>query len=173
MTREEAITELNILKEDYWDDDGYGHETKQYGDTMLALDMAIEALSAEPCEDCRTCNKWSECECGEKGHKNGTSIGYSIGECKDYKPCEDTISRREVLRIASHATLSVNDVVSMIEKLPSVTPKQKMGRWIEHKHNGSSHLECSECSVWFARIHLVRNSYCPNCGTKMEREGTE
>lgn len=48
MTREEAIRELEILKEEYWDDDGYGHETKQYYDTMLALDMAIEALEQEP-----------------------------------------------------------------------------------------------------------------------------
>lgn len=45
MTKEEAIKELEILKQDYWDDDGYGHETKQYDDTMLALDMAIEALN--------------------------------------------------------------------------------------------------------------------------------
>ncbi len=35
--------------------------------------------------DCRNCEKWKECECGEKGHKNGTSIGYSIGECKDFE----------------------------------------------------------------------------------------
>ena len=48
MTREEAIKELEILKEDYWDDDGYGHETKQYDNTMLALDMAIKALEQEP-----------------------------------------------------------------------------------------------------------------------------
>ena len=47
MTREEAINELEILKQDYWDDDGYGHETKQYDDTMLALDMAIEVLKQE------------------------------------------------------------------------------------------------------------------------------
>lgn len=51
MTREEAIKELKILKEEYWDDDGYGHETKQYDDTMLALDMAIKALEQEPCDD--------------------------------------------------------------------------------------------------------------------------
>ena len=48
MTREEAIQELEILKEEYWDDDGYGHETKQYDDTMLALDMAIKALEQAP-----------------------------------------------------------------------------------------------------------------------------
>ena len=51
MLREDAIRELKILKEDYWDDDGYGHETKQYDDTMLALDMAIKALEQEYCED--------------------------------------------------------------------------------------------------------------------------
>ena len=44
MTNEEAINELKILKEDYWDDDGYGHETKQYDDTITALDMAIKSL---------------------------------------------------------------------------------------------------------------------------------
>jgi hypothetical protein len=47
MTKEDAINELETLKQDYWDDDGYGHETKQYDDTMLALDMAIEALKQE------------------------------------------------------------------------------------------------------------------------------
>ena len=34
--------------------------------------------------DCRNCDKWKTCENGEKGHTNGTSIGYSIGECRDY-----------------------------------------------------------------------------------------
>ena len=47
MTREEAITELKILREDYWDDDNYGHETKRYDSTILALDMAIKALEQE------------------------------------------------------------------------------------------------------------------------------
>lgn len=50
MTKEETIENLKILKEDYWDDDGYGHETKQYDDTIFALDMAIKALEQEPCE---------------------------------------------------------------------------------------------------------------------------
>lgn len=59
MTREEAIKELEILKEDYWDDDGYGHKTKQYDDTILALDMAIKALEQEPIldRDCEHCSK--------------------------------------------------------------------------------------------------------------------
>ena len=39
-------------------------------------------------EDCRNCKQYKLCPCGEKGHENGTSIGYSIGECKDYKPSD-------------------------------------------------------------------------------------
>ena len=49
MIIEEAIVNLEKLKEDYWDDDGYGHEAKQYDDTILALDMAIKALERERC----------------------------------------------------------------------------------------------------------------------------
>ena len=60
MTKEEAIEELKILKEDYWDDDGYGHETKQYDDTMLALDMAIKALEQEPSSS-ENPNRWIPC----------------------------------------------------------------------------------------------------------------
>lgn len=44
MTNEEAVEKLKILKEDYWDGDGYGHESKLYDDTVVALDMAIQAL---------------------------------------------------------------------------------------------------------------------------------
>ena len=51
MTREEAIKELKILKEDYWDDDSYGHETKQYENTILAIDIAIKTLEKEPILD--------------------------------------------------------------------------------------------------------------------------
>ena len=44
---------------------------------------ALPPVTRQP--DCRDCAKWKECECGEKGHKNGTSQGYSIGECNDFK----------------------------------------------------------------------------------------
>ena len=36
-------------------------------------------------KDCRDCKQWNECPCGKRGHENKTSIGYSIGECKEYK----------------------------------------------------------------------------------------
>lgn len=40
-------------------------------------------------KDCRNCKKWDECPCGKEGHTNGTSNGYSIGECKEYEPNEE------------------------------------------------------------------------------------
>lgn len=55
-----------------------------------------------------------------------------------------------------------------LKALPPVNPQAKTGHWIEHERNGIAHIECSECSSWFLRSHLVRNSYCPNCGTKMQ-----
>lgn len=38
--------------------------------------------------DCRDCKEFEDCPCGKNGHENGTSQGYSIGECKDFKPQE-------------------------------------------------------------------------------------
>ncbi len=53
MTREErekVINNLKILKEDYWEDDGYGHETEDYKEMMWSLDIVINALE-ESCDD--------------------------------------------------------------------------------------------------------------------------
>ena len=108
------------------------------------LEMAIKALEPEPCEDCRNCKKWDECLCGKEGHENGTSKGYSIGECKDYEPCEDFISRQAVFSFIRSLTrwcvksedgkfhnigLLYDDVMFGIDKLPSITPKEKTD-WI-------------------------------------------
>jgi hypothetical protein len=53
MTREQAIKELKIIREDYWD---------EYNDPMPALDMAIKAL--EPCynpdEWCHDCSEYDQ-----------------------------------------------------------------------------------------------------------------
>lgn len=93
----------------------------------------------------------------------------------EYEECDDCISRQAALDKASYMeteegwsgrTVDVKD----IEALPPVIPKQKMGHWIEHNQYGIVHLECSECSVWFLRAYMIRNSYCPNCGKKMEAE---
>lgn len=57
------------------------------------------------------------------------------------------------------------EIIDMAIKALEQEPKT--GHWIEHEQNGIAHIECSECSTWFLRCHLLRNTYCPNCGAKM------
>lgn len=58
---------------------------------------------------------------------------------------------------------------AIIETAKMLAPS-KTGHWIDHYHEGIHHIECSECSTWFLRSNLVRNSFCPNCGAKMGSE---
>lgn len=89
MTWEEALKHLTAMKictecqisgkSTFCDDCEWNYESGTLGDVVQALDIAIKSL------DCRNCQKWETCPCGENGHRKGTSIGHSIGECKDYK----------------------------------------------------------------------------------------
>ena len=59
-----------------------------------------------------------------------------------------------------------SDAWARIDALPSVTPKQKRGKWI----NGY----CSECGkhapFWAMASTYYESSFCPNCGAKMDGE---
>jgi hypothetical protein len=164
---------------------------------LLEVNKAIcnnlKALEQEPCEDCRTCNKWSECECGEKGHKNGTSIGYSIGGCKDYEPCEDCISRQAVNTLVDELARAMSDerccmsrgrstssIMQAILDLPPVTPQPKIGHWMlqppDMKELGKGFIwrKCSECgqviitpSGETEQDIQEYHAYCGRCGAKM------
>ena len=104
-------------------------------------------------EDCRECALWERCPCGKAGHENGTSVGYSIGECKMYDPIE--IARR-------YAPNFDKPVVEVAEV--------RHGRWV-HKY-GDGHEEPAilggECSIC-GYIHTATH-YCPNCGARMMNE---
>jgi len=95
-------------------------------------------------------------------------------------PCDDVISREDVEECKELMTDINGDTVyavrmSDIRRLLHVNPQEtKTGHWIEHKNNGMSYIECSECSSWFLRMYLTRNSFCPNCGAQMiEPQGSE
>lgn len=83
----------------------------------------------------------------------------------EQQPYEDCISREALLNslkgfeiLHNHDELRSN-LIYGIMNLPSVTPQQKMGRWINNK--------CDKCGA--SRPPLFDN-YCPNCGAKMEVE---
>jgi hypothetical protein len=95
----------------------------------------------------------------------------------------DAISRQAVLDgLASIAKAKARSdaqkslmgrVMFFAERLPPVTPQQKMGRWITSSHGFPPEptTVCSECG--FDRDFYVRSrgfdkiKYCPNCGAKM------
>ena len=62
-----------------------------------------------------------------------------------------------------------SDAWARIDALPSVTPKQKRGKWI----NGY----CSECGkhapFWAMASTYYKSSFCPNCGADMRGEQDE
>lgn len=101
--------------------------------------------------------------------------GKSIREWMQIIASEDIISRQAVLNEILALWNSNGDkdycmetLRDFVAELSSVTPQQKINHWIEHKYNGMEYIECPKCLSWFLRMHLTRNSYCPNCGAKMQ-----
>jgi hypothetical protein len=104
---------------------------------------------------------------------------------KEPEPCEDAISRKKVMDIiyreCSGENLNIDfaKIILLqrkIKALPSVTPKQKTGRWFYDK--SIENWRCSECketpktmgycgSANFMAEHF---KFCNHCGAKMESE---
>lgn len=145
MTKEEAV---KILKEIEYPANGDNWEERE-----KAFDMAIKALSAEPCEDCisrqavmnlmRGLTRW----CVRSGDGKFNNVG-----------------------------LLYDDVMFGLDRLPSVTPKPKMGRLIkvvteaDYLGNETYHYECSECGF---KSFFGTERYCQNCGAKMVESDSE
>lgn len=188
MTREEAI---KVIKSIIDVEEEYGGK-----DNIDALNMAISALEQEqdmtiaylmgkyedkePCrKDCRLCKEFDECENGKKGHENGTSIGYSIGECKDYEPCEDVMSRilQRMWNCRGKHTTSIDKVKMeqiIRDELPPVTPSRPKAHWIVFDHGlGCKYYKCDKCGN---TVQMPRNNPyngCPYCFAEMESSDAE
>ena len=109
---------------------------------MDALELAIEALSAEPCEDCIS----------RKAVLDG--INKYIEKAQSTGTIDDFISFEELV----------------VKDLPSVQPKAKEGHWeYGYAFADGNYCKCSECKEIIKCIYPMH--YCPNCGAKMESEG--
>lgn len=95
------------------------------------------------------------------------------------EPCEDAVSREAALKAIEGKEYKFQ-VYEAIEKLPSVTPKQRTGKWIFNDNQGVQAVgyltyHCSECereisSKYHGKISLLKEyPYC-HCGAKMEGE---
>ena len=146
MTREEAI---EVLQQDI--------PCEQDTDLIEALEMAIEALSAEPCEDAISRDYLLSVAYTDGAY--GYVSAHDIAKAPSVNPkvveCEDAISRAWIkesihnLYHYSRHTPTEEDIQEYIvdDALP-VTPKPKMGRWIPV----SEKLPEGEQSVLFCDI---------------------
>ena len=90
------------------------------------------------------------------------------------EPCEDAVSRSAIMKLQQayrdECGYIVDNVVSvnLVRNLPSVTPKQRTGKW--ELTDDEQSYRCSYCkNHWIsASEYLDVWKYCPNCGAKME-----
>ena len=70
----------------------------------------------------------------------------------EQEPCEDAISRQEVLDLIADYDLSMGQVVGGIHALPPVTPQP---RWIPVSEKYEHHIDHTDC-IWYGN-----DSGCP------------
>lgn len=84
----------------------------------------------------------------------------------EQEPCEDAISRADMLDAIGHGTTYTSeDLQKIIKGMPPVNPQEpKTGHWFAWKPEDDVwRTTCSECGEETRTLW----DYCPNCGTKM------
>lgn len=88
----------------------------------------------------------------------------------------DLIDRQAVLDIFDVIKEEYPQIYTAIEvsirMLPSVTPTERTGHWIEKEDfNGDTYYDCSECGESFCLMDGTPTdnlyNFCPNCGADM------
>ena len=123
----------------------------------------------------------NECkECTEE-HRQLAEWLKELKQLKEQEPCEDAISRQDLLKAVSTwdkfgcdadtklvpyqdhyiPYIHYDDVVKCIKGMSSVTPQPKTGHWIDM----GSGQECSECGEIQHGYDNFR-FYCAKCGSK-------
>ena len=128
----------------------------------------IECLSHDKCSECileEACDPMKTPLDSEYIEAYGIAIKALSAE-----PCEDAISRAAVIDILRY---ECSDKVERylrdkIEALPSVTPKQKMCRWIWQTEDIYRCSECNEDVHVKEVMNVPQYEFCPNCGARMK-----
>jgi hypothetical protein len=127
---------------------------------------------------------WLENEIKEKSKADFIALCADESSSEIPNTCGDAISRKHLLEeiallkkspwfnennngskvIRKEAVEIVEDVC--IKREPSVTPQQRIGRWVKEGQGGRYKWMCSNCGTH----HRALYDYCPSCGTKMEVE---
>ena len=137
MTNEFAIKVLTELR-------GYGDKFANIGfDRKEALDLAIEVLEQQPCEDCISrealLDKLEE-------PMNWTDSEAEIQEQRDYE-----------------------GFIELVKSMPSITPSRPKGKWIHWTDDYKDYVTCSCCGYGEEGEVLLsdKTPFCPICGADM------
>ncbi len=188
MTREEAKTWLNKLyaRADITDEYGDMEDMQPYEE---AVNMAIEALEQEHCDDVisrqavfEMAYDMSEID-GEHFTEPRMVVDVEdiqkLPSVNPQEPCEDSISREDALMALTGEWTELTDelihkFIIRIKNLPPVTPQPKTGHWIPIGYDGYAdgypvieEWECSECGFEHSGDDDTLTTFCPNCGARM------
>lgn len=145
---------------------------------------AIPTAQPEPSWDCEKCMM----EHTDEMEKLEAEL--AMAKSKHPEPCEDAVNRETILKFFD-GWMSVldenchNQSVSDLKiikrdfaNLPSVTPKQRTGKWIYCEDSMADCVDgyrCDKCGFFVPwdythkSIDYIKDyNYCPNCGAKME-----
>lgn len=68
----------------------------------------------------------------------------------------------------------IGTLKSLAEKLPTIEPEWKRGKWIKAKNWGIRCYQCDQCGNYldFDGVNAGRGdaNFCPNCGADMREE---
>ena len=125
-------------------------------DSESFWENVIVALSAEPCEDAisreeliEALNTWDK-------------FGYA--PTNELIPLRGNVDKDKYVPYIHY-----DDVLTCIRNMPSVSPQQKVGRWVV---TDDDLVYCSECEdSYYPRPIDASWYYCPHCGAKMEVKG--
>ena len=62
----------------------------------------------------------------------------------------------------------VSEVIGRLNKLHSVTPKEKTAAWVPVDDEPHEIYECNACGWLLYEVDTEDFKYCPNCGARME-----
>jgi len=157
MAREQAIAFLKKKR-----NKAHPYDVEYY-------DMAIQALSQEPCDDTVSRGVFEQIMWERNvAIEQLKELGYELGQKIDL--CEDVISREAAIKaLLEHEDAKGylhGDFEEIINELPSVTSGRHKGRWIDYSEDGF--VECPFCGhATTCEDDIDELHYCFYCGAEM------
>lgn len=72
-------------------------------------------------------------------------------------------------KLTQIAKIMRNGFIAQVDKMPTVEPERKTGKWVWRRHDEETGIDNSHwCSVCGQPMGQISENYCAVCGAKME-----